>query len=62
MLIEPTPPHSVRTIFLTNDLTEAVMDEALEKKADLILSYHPPIFVGLKRLTQSAWKERIVIK
>ncbi len=28
----------------------------------MILSYHPPIFVPMKRLTQSSWKERIVVR
>ena len=28
----------------------------------MILSYHPPIFVPLKRLTQSSWKERLVVQ
>ncbi|XP_038171376.1 NIF3-like protein 1 isoform X2 [Arvicola amphibius] len=62
LLVEPSPPHTVRTLFLTNDLTEAVMDEALQKKADLILSYHPPIFRAVKRLTWKTWKERLVIR
>ncbi|XP_028924634.1 NIF3-like protein 1 isoform X1 [Ornithorhynchus anatinus] len=62
LLVEPSPPHSVRTLFLTNDLTEEVMDEALAAKADLILSYHPPVFRPLKRLTWKSWKERLVIR
>ncbi|XP_033025354.1 NIF3-like protein 1 [Lacerta agilis] len=62
LLVEPSPPHSVRTLFLTNDLTEEVMEEALQKKADLILSYHPPIFQPLKRITWKTWKERLVIR
>mgnify|MGYP002385338929 CR=1 FL=1 len=39
-----------------------VLNEAIEKQAQLIISYHPPIFSPLKRLTQSNWKERIVLK
>jgi len=62
LLIEPTAPHTVKNIFLCNDLTEIVMDEAVEKQADLIISYHPPIFRPLKRITQKSWKERIVVK
>lgn len=62
LLVEPSPPHSVSTLFLTNDLTEVVMQEALQKKADLILSYHPPIFRALKRITWNTWKERLVIR
>lgn len=62
LLVEPSPPHQVRRIFLTNDLTEDVLDEAKNKQADLIVSYHPPIFSSVKRITQSAWKNRILIK
>lgn len=61
LLVEPRPPHTVSTLFLTNDLTERVMEEAVSNKADLILSYHPPIFKALTRVTWKAWKERIVI-
>ncbi|XP_015264164.1 PREDICTED: NIF3-like protein 1 [Gekko japonicus] len=62
LLVEPSPPHVVNTLFLTNDLTEDVMEEALQKEADLILSYHPPIFKPLKRVTWQTWKERLVIR
>ncbi|XP_068825321.1 NIF3-like protein 1 isoform X2 [Capricornis sumatraensis] len=62
LLVEPSPPHTVNTLFLTNDLTEEVMEEALQKKADLILSYHPPIFRPMKRITWKTWKERLVIR
>lgn len=62
LLVEPSPPHTVNTLFLTNDLTEEVMEEALQKKADLILSYHPPIFRPVKRITWKTWKERLIIR
>ncbi|XP_010334756.2 NIF3-like protein 1 isoform X2 [Saimiri boliviensis] len=62
LLVEPSPPHTVNTLFLTNDLTEEVMEEVLQKKADLILSYHPPIFRPMKRITWNTWKERLVIR
>ncbi|XP_051643080.1 NIF3-like protein 1 [Manacus candei] len=62
LLVEPSPPHTVNTLFLTNDLTEEVMEEAVQKKADLILSYHPPVFTPLKRVTWKTWKERLVVR
>jgi len=62
LLVEPSSPHCVRRLFLTNDLTEDVLDEAIEKSANLILSYHPPIFSSIKRITQGGWKNRILIK
>ncbi|ETN61980.1 anon-35F/36A [Anopheles darlingi] len=60
LLIEPYLRREVSNILLTNDLTEMVMSEAMTLSAELIISYHPPIFAPLKRITQKSWKERIV--
>ncbi|XP_015603200.1 NIF3-like protein 1 isoform X3 [Cephus cinctus] len=62
LLIEPTEPKNISHVLLTNDLTEAVMTEAVNMKADLIISYHPPIFAPLKSITNRTWKERIAAK
>ncbi|XP_033113888.1 NIF3-like protein 1 [Anneissia japonica] len=62
LLVEPTPPHTVSTLFMTNDLTEDVLEEAILRKSSMILSYHPPIFGALKRLTMASFKERIIVK
>jgi len=62
LLVEPSHPHHVRKLFLTNDLTEKVLDEADQRGANLILSYHPPIFSSIKRITQETWKNRILVK
>lgn len=63
LLVEPSASsHLVSSILITNDLTEAVMDEAIEKNRNMILSYHPPIFHPLKTLTRKSWKERVVLK
>ena len=56
LLIEPSGEKTVKKILLTNDLTEPVMNESLKKETDLILSYHPPIFRPLKRITSKSWK------
>ena len=62
LLVEPSSPHSVKNILLTNDLTEVVLKEAIAWSADMVISYHPPIFHPLKRLNITNWKERLVIK
>ncbi|KAL3857251.1 hypothetical protein ACJMK2_011942 [Sinanodonta woodiana] len=62
LLVEPTPPHLVKNILLTNDLTPPVLDEALQKGANMIISYHPPIFAPLKRLRAKNWKESLIVK
>merc|ERR1712136_411390 len=61
LLTEPSQPHFVKKIILTNDLTESVMEESIKEGVDMIVSYHPPIFSSLKRLAQSKWKDRIAI-
>ena len=52
-------PPQVRKVLLTNDLTEPVLLEAVEEKVDMVISYHPPLFRPLKRLTKGNWKERV---
>lgn len=62
LLVEPTPPHTVKSILLTNDLTDRVVQEAIAKRVNMVISYHPPIFVPLKRVTCGTFKERIIVK
>ena len=65
LLVQPSnDTNSIEHIFLTIDLTEAVLDEAVQstEPVGMIISYHPPIFRPFKRLTQSTAKERIIIK
>lgn len=62
LLVEPTNPRPIKTILLTNDLTAAVMDEAVAMNCDLIVSYHPPLFRPFKRLLQKDWKQRLAVR
>ncbi|CAF0721474.1 unnamed protein product [Brachionus calyciflorus] len=62
LLTEPSEPLIVKKMLLTNDLTEPVLEEALKKEVNMIVSYHPAIFRPLKRLTQADWKERSIVK
>lgn len=47
---------------ITLDVTEAVLDEAIEKGCNLVVAHHPLIFGGIKRLTGNHWVERCVMK
>ncbi len=49
-------------ILLTIDLTEEVMQEAVQNKVSAIVAYHPPIFDALSSVTDGTFKERIVLK
>ena len=45
--------REIRRILTALDITAAVANEAIEKSADLVISHHPVIFKGLKKLTDS---------
>ncbi len=49
-------------ILVTLDTLENVVDEAIANKCNLIVSFHPIIFGGLKKLTGKSYVERVVIK
>lgn len=52
----------VTGVLVTLDTLEVTIDEAIEKNCNLIISFHPIIFSGLKKLNDSNYVERVVIK
>ena len=56
------PDQEVNSALLTLDVTEDVLEEAIKKGCDLIVSHHPLIFKPLKRLTGKTVTERIISK
>lgn len=54
--------QNVTGVLITHDALEAVVDEAIAENCNLIVCFHPIIFQGLKRLTNSTYVERAVIK
>lgn len=54
--------QEVSGILVTLDTLEAVVDEAIENDCNLIVSFHPIIFKGLKKITGKSYVERVVIK
>jgi len=53
---------SVQGILVTLDTLENVVDEAISEGCNLIVSFHPIIFKGLKSLTGKTYVERAVLK
>lgn len=49
-------------ILVTLDTLEEVVDEAIQNKCNLIVSFHPIIFSGLKKITGKTYVERVVLK
>jgi dinuclear metal center YbgI/SA1388 family protein len=52
----------VTGVLVTLDTLETIVDEAIEKKCNLIISFHPIIFSGLKKLNRKNYVERVVHK
>jgi len=50
----------VTSVLVCIDITEEVIEEAIQKKCNLIISHHPLIFNGLKRLTGQNEVQRCV--
>jgi dinuclear metal center YbgI/SA1388 family protein len=52
----------VSGILVTLDTLENVIDEAIASNCNLVVSFHPIIFSGLKKITGKTYVERVVIK
>ncbi len=52
----------VSGILVTLDTLEETVDEAIAKECNLIVSFHPIIFSGLKKLNGNSYVERVVLK
>lgn len=50
----------IQSVLLTVDITEAVLEEALERGCNLVVSHHPLLFHGLKHITGQTPVERCV--
>ena len=49
-------------VFLALDLTEAVLDEAVAAGADMILTHHPMIFSGIKKINNHTFTGRKILR
>lgn len=52
----------VKGVLLCIDVTEAVIDEAIERDCNLILSHHPLIFRAIKQITGKDYIQRCIVK
>ncbi|WP_110111367.1 Nif3-like dinuclear metal center hexameric protein [Bacillus sp. CGMCC 1.16541] len=53
---------TIRNVMVTLDVLEEVVDEAIERKVDLIIAHHPPIFRPMKNIVTDQPSGRIVEK
>src|ERR1700759_486019 len=61
-LIVGQPDQEVHQALISLDCTEAVVDEAIAKGCQLIISHHPIVFKGLKKFNSKTYVERVIEK
>ncbi|HUS00123.1 MAG TPA: Nif3-like dinuclear metal center hexameric protein [Chitinophagaceae bacterium] len=61
-LIAGDPSAECTGIIISLDAIEAIVDEAINNKCNLIVAHHPIIFRGLKRLNGKNYVERTILK
>jgi len=61
-LLVGDPSAEIKGVLVALDCIESILDEALEVGANVVVTHHPIIFKGLKRITGSNYIERVVQK
>lgn len=54
--------NNITGILVCHDALEEVIEEAIEKKCNLVVCFHPILFSGLKKITGKNYVEKAVIK
>ena len=52
----------ITKVLITLDITDQVLDEAIEKNCNLVISHHPLIFKGIRRLVGENMVQRLTVK
>lgn len=61
-LVVGDPATAVSGVIICLDSTEEVVQEAIEKKCNLIIAHHPIIFGGLRKINGKDYVEKTIIK
>ena len=61
-LIVGNPDATCGKALICLDSTETIIDEAINKRCDLVIAHHPIVFSGLKKLNGKNYIERVVMK
>lgn len=61
-LLIGSPDQDVHSALVALDCTEQIVDEAISLGCNLIITHHPIVFKGLKRITGKTYIERVVLK
>ncbi len=52
----------IKGVLVTLDTLEETVEEAISKNCNLIISFHPIIFNGLKKINGNSYVERVIVK
>ena len=52
----------IQGVLICLDSTEAIIDEAISKKCNVVVAHHPIVFRGMKRFNGKNYVERVVMK
>lgn len=61
-LIVGSPLIQIKGVMTSLDCTEQVIDEAIKTGCNVVVSHHPIVFKGLKKLNGYTYIERVVMK
>ncbi len=56
------PSRALKNILVTLDATEDIVEEAIKKGCNLIISYHPIIFDGIKKISEQDYVQKTIVK
>ena len=60
-LLVGDPEKEVKKVFLALDVTDESLEEAVKTDADMIITHHPLIFSGIKKVTEDNFIGRRII-
>ena len=61
-LIVGHPSDEINAALVALDCTEQIIDEAIAKQCNLVITHHPIVFKGLKKFNGNNYVERVVLK
>ena len=61
-LLAGDPDAELRDVLICLEITDAVIEEAVSRGCNLIISHHPLIFKPIKKITGAHWTERCLLR
>ena len=56
------PEAEVSRMLVCLDITEAIVDEAVAKQCNMIVSHHPLLFKALRQVSDATYQQRCVVR